>query len=291
MQIPARRIADFARSRLPDSPCPVTLLACFDNHVYLHWLDRDAPRVLVSCRKDGPMGPLDLVLGCWPDWQSLQQASGLISREKITLPDLVIRLEPACPHPSSAPPPIAPECLASPPFRADLLATLARIAEVTAPLEHNSGFLTAILADPCRPDLPECDLAALRSGLLQADMTLLSEGASELAGLGQGLTPSGDDFLCGIMAALRSLSDTARTVSDALLDGAKGRTTTLSFAFLEAAAQGHVTVPWKALLIALPDEPSPDALADLVAAVTQPGHSSGADMLAGFLWACHALLS
>jgi hypothetical protein len=99
-----------------------------------------------------------------------------------------------------------------------------------------------------------------------------------LIGLGPGLTPSGDDFLIGALAALDALGQTkihgalAQAVADAC-----ALTSPLSACFLRAAAAGHV------------GESLYDAVASVltghldaaVAAAHRIGHTSGWDMLAG----------
>ncbi len=101
----------------------------------------------------------------------------------------------------------------------------------------------------------------------------LAEGVRLIRGCGQGLTPSGDDFLCGWMVACRlhRKSALART----LLEYARSRNP-VSNAFLELAAQGRVNAAMKKLLQA----PSPARVRDVCAF----GHTSGADWLCGLLW-------
>lgn len=101
----------------------------------------------------------------------------------------------------------------------------------------------------------------------------LAAGVRLIRGCGEGLTPSGDDFLCGWLLALRLRGKVAPI--PAILKNALGQNA-VSNAFLEISAQGRVNVAVKRLLLA----PSPAR----VKAVCAFGHNSGADLLCGMLW-------
>ena len=107
----------------------------------------------------------------------------------------------------------------------------------------------------------------------------LAEAARQLAGLGHGLTPAGDDYLVGVMAALwlRGDHDQAQIIARS----AASHTTTLSSAFLRAAAQGQFVEPWRQMACALAraSELECSAAAHRIA---ESGASSGRDALAGF---------
>jgi hypothetical protein len=123
---------------------------------------------------------------------------------------------------------------------------------------------------------------ALRVGW-GGDPGQLRRGAARLAGLGSGLTPAGDDFLAGAMLwawlAHSHPSEFCRTV----IAAAAPRTTTLSAAFLRAAAGGECNAPWHTMLTAL-EGGMEEILAPSVQEVLAHGATSGADALAGFLW-------
>jgi hypothetical protein len=103
-----------------------------------------------------------------------------------------------------------------------------------------------------------------------------------LIGLGPGLTPSGDDFLGGVLIALRALGwpDVSDTVGRWLLGRANTRTHPISYAHLRCAADGAGAAVLHDALAALmsPGAPGLRARLDAVAAM---GHSSGWDALAG----------
>lgn len=109
-----------------------------------------------------------------------------------------------------------------------------------------------------------------------------------LVGLGPGLTPSGDDFLCGFMLALRRLG--RGDLADRVWSSAAGRletTNPISAAFLEAAWAGSAAAPIIAICDALTAQAS--ELEARLPALDAIGHSSGWDCLAGLTAAAAAL--
>jgi hypothetical protein len=103
-------------------------------------------------------------------------------------------------------------------------------------------------------------------------------GATELIGLGPGLTPSGDDFLIGALAMLDALeqTNTHAALGEAILATAS-RTSPLSASLLRAATAGHVGENLHTMVAAVI---AGDAEAALAAAA-RVGHTSGWDALAG----------
>jgi hypothetical protein len=162
-----------------------------------------------------------------------------------------------------------------------------------------AGSLLALLGAPLPGGAPaEAILSTaqeaaerLREGW-GGDLERLQEGATELAGLGGGLTPAGDDFLTGAMLWAWLAHPTPGPLCHALAEVAVPRTTTLSAAFLRAAAQGECNAPWHALLAALSEEPIEGQEAKITAAaqaILDHGATSGADGLAGFLYLSRSL--
>jgi hypothetical protein len=113
-------------------------------------------------------------------------------------------------------------------------------------------------------------------------------GLAALVGGGEGLTPSGDDVLMGVLAGLdaaRELSGDAAALRQRLcaeLERGTSRTTRLAAQMLDAAAAGFYAEPVLGLLetLALP-RPGAKALERAVAALLAIGHRSGADTLRG----------
>ncbi|MBI1877356.1 MAG: DUF2877 domain-containing protein [Chloroflexi bacterium] len=107
----------------------------------------------------------------------------------------------------------------------------------------------------------------------------IAQAVGQLAGLGSGLTPAGDDYLVGVMAALWLTGQKALLPRMAHM--AARQTTTLSAAFLKAAARGEFMEPWHALAQAL-SAGETGAFSQAIEQVAQFGASSGRDALAGF---------
>jgi hypothetical protein len=108
----------------------------------------------------------------------------------------------------------------------------------------------------------------------------LGDDAAMLLGLGPGLTPSGDDFLGGLMLALHHVHRGAQARGLwRWLEPRLSRTTPISAAHLAAAAagEGHEALH-AALLNLFQRRPGWPAALDALAAI---GHCSGWDALAG----------
>ena len=112
-----------------------------------------------------------------------------------------------------------------------------------------------------------------------------------LVGAGAGLTPSGDDVLCGVLLGLRLHGSAACDLAPTLWAAVRprlGSTTALSAALLREAAQGYAVAPVVRLAEALVG-PDVQHVPAAVAAVLAVGHSSGADLLAGLAGALEVL--
>jgi hypothetical protein len=110
-----------------------------------------------------------------------------------------------------------------------------------------------------------------------------------LVGAGPGLTPSGDDVLCGLLLGLRLLGH-ARSLPR-LWDAVVPRlpsTTTLSAALLVEAVQGYALPPVIELGEALAAA-DPGGVSVAAARVLAVGHTSGADLMAGLAGCLDAL--
>ncbi|MGI9302287.1 MAG: DUF2877 domain-containing protein [Gammaproteobacteria bacterium] len=104
----------------------------------------------------------------------------------------------------------------------------------------------------------------------------------DLVGLGQGLTPSGDDFLGGVLVALHAFEYTAarKRLADKLLRYAQGRTNAISYVHLCSAAEGQGAAVLHDMMIALCTGDR-EKIESILPAVDAIGHSSGWDALAG----------
>ncbi|MCL4863902.1 MAG: DUF2877 domain-containing protein [Caldilineaceae bacterium] len=150
----------------------------------------------------------------------------------------------------------------------------------------------------CGPNTPSAALArlaqpalvALHTGLIAGDLAQIAHAARRLAGLGPGLTPAGDDFLVGWMAALW-LAGTwiglePGTICAAVGATAAPHTTRLSAAWLTHAAAGRFGEAWHTLAAALAHG-SLNAIQSGLLRIRDTGVTSGRDALAGFQ---HALV-
>lgn len=150
-------------------------------------------------------------------------------------------------------------------------------AEVPAVRDDPSGII-----DVARPVLTRLALA-LETG----DRDGAARAAAQLIGLGPGLTPSGDDALVGIEAALHALAQPSAGFLGPALGDAETRTTDVAATLLRHAAAGEFAERLHTLLAALlgpDDERVPAAIEQAVAW----GATSGTDCLLGVLVALDA---
>jgi hypothetical protein len=140
------------------------------------------------------------------------------------------------------------------------------------------------LAPAVRPALRTL-AAGLRDGVPEA----VARAAHRLAGLGPGLTPSGDDILTGCLLALSLWPGRGGVdLRPLIVARAVPRTTRISAAYLTAAGRGEAGRDWHVLRDALAG-PDPDAVRRSASQVMALGETSGSDMLGGFVLAAQAL--
>jgi len=122
----------------------------------------------------------------------------------------------------------------------------------------------------------------LSSALVNADIPSALTLTSQLAGLGAGLTPAGDDFILGAVLAVWVIHppEIASVLAKEITNIAAPLTTSLSAAWLKSAGKGEAGIFWhsffNALISANPVQIQ-EAMDDLLAV----GATSGADALAG----------
>lgn len=140
----------------------------------------------------------------------------------------------------------------------------------------------------CRAALPHMN--TLIRGLLQEDGAAITNAARGLLGLGKGLTPSADDFLCGMVYVfLRSIAGESATVKNLcqmLQKEAGNGTNAISAAYLAAISAGAEYERMYHVLKWLSGEGEA-----CIRELLEVGSSSGADMLMGMLAACEILQS
>lgn len=197
-----------------------------------------------------------------PAWASLRPAH---ARLRASLPELQETLLACAP----------PDCLAAildrPRSSGGLSQAMRFVDEVR---QHSSAFLAALDATLQDPPASSPTFDDLRGAV------------GNLAGLGGGFTPAGDDFLVGAIFAIWSSkpSALAQLVSTEIASAAGPRTTTVSAAYLRAAAEGAAGAPWHRLVDAIVFDKT-QSKREAVQALAGVGHTSGADALTGYLLA------
>jgi hypothetical protein len=160
------------------------------------------------------------------------------------------------------------------------------------------------------------DPVELAGACAAGDLAGAVEAAERIVGLGPGLTPSGDDILCGLLVSLRLVGDAVRhdravplrgndpphpTVRSAhgavwLADwlgaavtaDAGTRTTALAATLLHCATGGRAGAEVAAVLRCVAGHEPPGTAVRRLLAV---GHTSGADLAQGVLAGCRATLA
>lgn len=135
-----------------------------------------------------------------------------------------------------------------------------------------------------QPFLPHSLLSTFSTSIAAADVSSCITSARQLAGLGQGLTPSGDDFILGALYAawIMHPPEMARVLAQEVTHTAAPLTTSLSAAWLKAAGKGEAGVLWHEFFDALisGEAMTIQSAMDTILAV---GATSGADALSGFI--------
>jgi hypothetical protein len=143
---------------------------------------------------------------------------------------------------------------------------------------HSDGLVTRAARGPID------DLESWLANGVSGETRLPPRSVLSLLGLGPGLTPSGDDYLGGMMVALRALGrdDRAAALATRVLPEAPTRTSRISAAHLSCAAEGEGAAALHDAIAALVGA-SEDSIDVCLAAIDAIGHSSGWDALAGAL--------
>lgn len=120
---------------------------------------------------------------------------------------------------------------------------------------------------------------AMRNGDLEECVRL----GKKLLGLGQGLTPSGDDILLGLFCVVlmgNSPLEELKDFPEAVLNGAEGLTNDLSLWGLRRAAKGQVR---EKISDFVRDLAQGKEIKDSLESILDIGHSSGRDITTGIL--------
>ena len=128
--------------------------------------------------------------------------------------------------------------------------------------------------------------SSLSAAIVSRDAGRLIVAAGDLLGLGEGLTPAGDDCLVGALAVLHAVGMLVGTpgLAPAIARAAADRTTTVGREFVIDALAGRFSAPVLALVRARSAHEAAVAAGRLACL----GATSGADILTGMRLACRA---
>jgi hypothetical protein len=162
-----------------------------------------------------------------------------------------------------------------------LVGVLARVGG-----KHHARVESRTELDRCLFEAVDRILDDFRLARCVGSRKLLLAVVKRAAGLGFGLTPSGDDFLTGLIAGSCICPDPRdfRCGLVAAVESAADSTTLPSGFMLRAALQGYFSEPLVNLLSALLAEADGAAARGWAKAVAGLGATSGEDMLAGVLF-------
>jgi len=275
----------------------LNIIALFKNSLYM---EDSGGKLFCLCNEDLALGPLSIQCSNWEHLQTARLRVG----QKITFKDSLLLLHPQAilsfaTVKASFPPDIPPLdtklIMASIAFLQTMFQREMCCSTGLAPLLPLFLFDMTIHAvdrdEFCKEDafLQESMLAI--TTLVRCFEGFTPEQTFEfdtrailrLIGLGPGLTPSGDDFIVGVMLALRyckyvSLLDVL--VSLILSEEVQCLTNKISYAYLKAAALGHVS----SILYAAAHDfcVHSDQLSSSLGRLSSLGHSSGWDAFSGF---------
>jgi hypothetical protein len=249
-----------------------------------------ADGLLTVASPDGGGLPNGILADLGPDWREIGLHAGMAafaSGATVRVPDagLEIQFDGAAPwSPRLASPAGAAEAATAGARWRRRAGTTRGLAQARA----SAGGFGALLREDVIHDpvgilgVARPALAELAVVLETGDRTGAAEVARRLVGLGPGLTPSGDDVLVGIEAALHALARPSAGFLTLATGDVEGRTTALAATLLRHAGAGEFAERLHGLLAALlgsDDEAIPAAIDRAVAW----GATSGTDCLLGVL--------
>jgi hypothetical protein len=130
----------------------------------------------------------------------------------------------------------------------------------------------------------------ITNACLTQDIDGIFEQGEDLIGLGDGLTPSGDDFMGGLLLCIRTLQDLYKpfhpsvlSKAEVFLEKLKSKTNLISYTMLKDHACGHASETLHGFMNALLTGQDLERTSLLGSALIQIGHSTGWDLLTGVL--------
>ena len=131
-------------------------------------------------------------------------------------------------------------------------------------------------------------LLSIISAIRDTDARMLHEGSIQLVGLGIGLTPSGDDILAGLFAALIITSKAAYgnwllETLEKLLPQIEGLTNDISINYFKGVSQGYFPERVSNLISAMITSKSFAAVQPALQDMLNWGHTSGYEITLGMV--------
>src|SRR5215208_1016452 len=146
------------------------------------------------------------------------------------------------------------------------------------------GRIASLQINTFQVSLPTQLLSTFSTAMIAPDLATSLTAAKQLAGLGQGLTPAGDDFILGAILAAWIIHspEVTKGLVEEIANAAAPLTTSLSAAWLRSAGRSEAGIRWHEFFESLisGDSASVQAAMNKILAV---GETSGADALAGFV--------
>jgi len=181
--------------------------------------------------------------------------------------------------------------------KADMIQVLQDARMVVATTSFREGLTSFVMGGPMHGMITQAVLPLIQrmgNALREGDWGTMASTGVELAGVGEGLTPSGDDFLVGLVAALHFYRASGGGGPEnhhlrTLATEAAERTSPFSAQNIAAAAQGlvaDVVADWLTFLH-LGDS---EGVKNSTRALLSYGHSSGVDTFAGMMTALSSVL-
>jgi hypothetical protein len=226
-------------------------------------------------------GPLTLIarLGACRDLRLRPHQPAVVCADHIAIGNTVLAFDRCEPW--------RPPAWPRPQWSRDLIDTGRSLASRAAREGPPEGFAAAMFRISCTPGTS--GFAGIASRRITTFASWLTEALAcgqgpappieGLIGLGPGLTPSGDDFLAGVLALLDALGEKRAhaMLAQAIRQTVPALTSPLSACLLSAAAAGHVGEH----LYAAVSSVISGEIDDAIAACRRIGHTSGWDMMAG----------
>lgn len=181
----------------------------------------------------------------------------------------------------------------------ELIKRIEALKEISV-LEHKGG-LSEIFKNPniTNPFIKAShfQISRLISSQIARDYKEIVSSGKALIGMGQGLTPSGDDFLAGYMvtflyaAPLSGIPrETITELNGKLIEGSNAKTTFISWRLMNYAARGEISLDVRELIQSLLYRSKGGNLHRKAGRVIEFGETSGSDTIVGIMCCMMGLL-